>query len=275
VHRAALPDYLSHTGGAPLAEQASTERPLCLVPPGAAPAARRVITPTTRDRRLLALAVRHGRLVPSQAWRWEWPTSSTVRPARNRLSELVAAGVLLLVPLRRGEDVYVPTAAGARLVRALTGGLAAPKAPTEAMRRWLAQLGHDLTVAEVERWLLRRAPTGARFLTERELVREWTRSLPPRLRRGAAGMRFRPDGAVVLPAGERIAVEVELHAKAAERLGDKLRWYRDEAGYVEVLWLVPPAGVEEPLWDAIAAVDPKAELMAVETLPPACLVYAR
>jgi hypothetical protein len=90
-------------------------------------------------------------------------------------------------------------------------------------------------------------------------------------------MSLRPVGAVVLPAGERIAVEVELHDKAAERLGAKLRWYRDEAArgrYTEVLWLVPPAGVEEPLWGAIAEVDPKAELMAVETLPPECLVYA-
>ena len=57
-------------------------------------------------------------------------------------------------------------------------------------------------------------------------------------------------------------------------MGEKLRWYRDETGYAEVLWLVPPAGIEAPLWEAIAAVDLKAELMAVETLPSACLVYA-
>jgi hypothetical protein len=237
----------------------------------------RTVVPTDRDRRVLATAVRHGRLVPSQAWRWEWPASPNVRPARNRLGELVAGGWLLPVALRRGEGVYVPTPAGARLVAELTGGLPAPKPPTEHARRWLAQLGHDLTVAEAERWLRSRAPAGARFLTERELVREWTRSLPPHRRHGAAGMRFRPDGAVVLPTSERIAVEVELHAKAAARLGAKLRWYQDEAAqgkYAEVLWLVPPSGVEEPLWDAIAAVDPKAELMAVETLPPECLVYA-
>ena len=152
--------------------------------------------------------------------------------------------------------------------------MSAPRAPAEHARRWLAQLGHDLTVAEVDQWLLSRTGAGARFLTERGLVRAWTRSLPPHRRHGAAGMRFRPDGCVVLPTGERIAVEVELHAKAAERLGDKLRWYRDEAGYAEVLWLVPPAGVEEPLWDAIARVDPKAELMAVERLPAETLRYA-
>jgi hypothetical protein len=87
-------------------------------------------------------------------------------------------------------------------------------------------------------------------------------------------MRWRPDGAAVLPTGERIAVEVELHAKAAERLEAKLRWYRDAAGYAEVLWLVPGAGVEGPLWDVIAAVDPQAELMAVERLPAEVLRYA-
>jgi hypothetical protein len=38
---------------------------------------------------------------------------------------------------------------------------------------------------------------------------------------------------------------------------------------------VPCAGAEVPLWEAIAAVDPKAELMAAETLPAECLVYAR
>jgi hypothetical protein len=190
------------------------------------------------------------------------------------LGELVAGGWLLPVALRRGEGVYVPTPAGARLVANLTGGMPAPKAPAAHARRWLAQLEHDLTVAEAERWLLSRTGAGARFLTERELIREWTRSLPPNLRHGAAGMRYRPDGCVVLPTGERIAVEVELHAKAAERLGEKLRWYRDEARYAEVLWLVPATGVEEPLWEAIAAVDPGAELMAVERLPAAALRYA-
>jgi hypothetical protein len=229
---------------------------------------------TDRDRRLLALAVRHGRLVPSQAWRWEWPAAASIRPAWNRLGKLEAAGWFVRVPLRRGEGVYWPTPAGARLVADLTGGLPAPDVPPAGAHRWVAQLGHDLTVAEVERWLLRRAPVGTRFLTERELVRAWTRSLPPHRRHGAAGMRFRPDGAVVLPTGERIAVEVELHAKAAERLGNKLRWYRDEAGYAEVLWLVPAVGVEEPLWASIAGVDPEAELMAVERLPAGLLRYA-
>jgi hypothetical protein len=104
------------------------------------------------------------------------------------------------------------------------------------------------------------------------------RSNPPRSPSdggaGAGGMRSRPDGGVVLPTGERIAVEVELHAKAAERLGAKFTWYRDAARYAEVRWLVPAAGVEESLWEAIAAVDPKTEPMAVERLPAGLLRYA-
>ena len=46
-----------------------------------------------------------------------------------------------------------------------------------------------MTVAEAERWLLSRAGAGARFLTERALIREWTRSLPPHRRHGAAQLR--------------------------------------------------------------------------------------
>ena len=109
--------------------------------------------------------------------------------------------------------------------------------------------------------------------TERELVR----APRPRPAAGGAprrrGLRFRPDGELLLPTGERLAVEVELHDKA-ERLADKLAWYRDAAGYAEVLWLVPGPGVEGPLW---AAIEPPVapRLMAVETLPPECLVYVR
>ena len=232
--------------------------------------------PTERDRRLMAAAVRHGRLVPSQAWRWEWPASPSIRPARNRLGSWRRRAGCVHVPLRRGEGVYVPTPAGARLVAELTGGCLRPRRPPRRAQRWLAQLGHDLTVAEAERWLLsRRAPPGPGSSRSGSWSGSGRARCRPRRRHGAAGMRFRPDGAVVLPTGERIAVEVELHAKGAERLGDKLRWYRDEAGYAEVLWLVPGAGVEGPLWEAIAGVDPKAELMAVETLPPGCLIYVR
>jgi hypothetical protein len=235
-----------------------------------------VVKPTDRDRRLIAVAVRHGKLAPSQAWRWEWSASPLPKPAWNRLAALAASGWLLKLELLRGEGIYVPTPAGARLVADLTGALAAPRAPTEHAYRWLAQLPHDLTIAEVERWLLGRAGAGARFLTERELARDWARARPAGQRRGARGMPHRPDGVVVMPDGQRVAVEVELHAKAAERLAEKLAWYRHAASrgdYAEVLWLVPGKPVERALSLAIVAAG-CGELMAVETLPPDCLVYA-
>jgi hypothetical protein len=87
-------------------------------------------------------------------------------------------------------------------------------------------------------------------------------------------MRFRPDGGVVLPAGERVTIEVELHAGTAGRLAAALPWYRDPSGYAGVRWLVPDPGVETPLWAAMAGVDPEAGLMAVERFPAAALAFA-
>jgi isocitrate lyase len=66
---------------------------------------------------------------------------------------------------------------------------------------------------------------------------------------------------------------VELHDKA-DRLGDKLRWYRDAARYAEVLWLTRRDGVRRPLEQAIAEAG-CAELMWGETLPDECLAYVR
>jgi hypothetical protein len=227
-----------------------------------------------RDYRLLAAGTAAGQLVASWAWRWEWPRATTVKSAQNRLSELKRHGLLERVELRVGvEGVYVPTAEAARLVAPLTDGLSAPRLPDRSDVRWHATLPHALTVMEVGRWLLtERAPAGARWRTERDILRSRVLALPAAARRGGAGLGFRPDGELLLPAGERLAVEVELHDKA-DRLADKLAWYRDAAGYDEVLWLVPPVGVEAPLGRAIEAAGCGA-LMAVEPLPTGCLVYA-
>jgi hypothetical protein len=227
----------------------------------------------------MAVGVRHGRLVASQAWRWEWPTSSTPATARNRLSELTTAGYFEHLPRFPGEGVYVPTAKAARLVRALTGGLSEPKVPEKHECRWLSQLPHDLTIPEAERWLRSRAPAGTRFRTVRELFRERALTQPPAQRRGGLGMGYRPDGVLELPGGERIAVEVELHDKA-ERLAEpdgKLADYRAahaRGEYAEVLWLVPEHGVEGPLARAIerAGCGP---FMAIEHPPTDVLRYAR
>jgi len=233
---------------------------------------------TERDRRLMAMGVRHGRRVASQAWRREWPTSTTPAAARNRLSELVTAGYFEHRSRFPGEGVYVPTARAARLVRELTGGLSEPKVPEKHECRWLSQLPHDLTIPEAERWLCSRAPEGSRFLTVRELFRERALTRPPAQRRGGAGMGYRPDGVLALPPGERIAVEVELHAKA-ERLaepGGKLADYaaaHARGEYAEVLWLVPARGVAGPLTRAIERTG-CGHFMAVEVPPEAVLRYA-
>jgi hypothetical protein len=234
---------------------------------------------TDARRVVLTEATRWGKLVPTQAHRWAYPKVKAgavgLRVVRNKLGELVRAGLLVRVPVRYGvESVYVPTARGARLVTELTGGLAAPPVPDPKDTRWIATLGHDLTVAEAARWLLsRQGAVGGRFLTERQLVRARILAKPRAERRGAAGFGPRPDGELVLPTGERLAVEVELHDKAG-RLAGKLAWYRDAADYDEVLWLVPGPAVEEPLWAAVEAAG-CAGLMAVETLPPECLVHIR
>jgi hypothetical protein len=64
---------------------------------------------------------------------------------------------------------------------------------------------------------------------------------------------------------------VELH-DMADHLGDKLRWYRDAAGYADVLWLAHRDGVRRPLEQAITEAG-CAKLMWGETLPDACLAY--
>ena len=100
-----------------------------------------------------------------------------------------------------------------------------------------------------------------------------------------AWLRGRPDGpgAIDLVADQRthraVACGSERRRGGAARQSrcapgrevEKLRPYRDAAGYGGVLWLVAGAGVEAPLWAAVARVDPKARLVAVEMLPAVCL----
>jgi hypothetical protein len=113
------------------------------------------------------------------------------------------------------------------------------------------------------------------WLTERELrdgeAADW---LPP---------GHLPDGVLVATAkgdGEvaRLAVEVELHHKAAARYGPKLAWYRAalDAGAVHmVAWYVPNDAVGGVVRRALAAAGLGGDgRLLVEPLPPECLVYA-
>jgi hypothetical protein len=213
-----------------------------------------------RDHAVLTHAWREGRITAGQARRWYWPEAKDDRPARNRLSKLKTAGLLVHVAMGRHQDgLYVPTAdAGA--AGAVDSPLSPP--PVPATRRALTEAGHDLLVADVGVWLTRRPDVApgreVRWLTGRELARE---------RRGGGG--YQPDGALVLPTGERFAVEVELTDKAVRLAlpGGKLDWYRT-AGYRGVWWLVPGPPVGRPLERAIAARGYTPDDMWVETLPP-------
>jgi hypothetical protein len=214
-----------------------------------------------RDRALLTHAWREGRITGGQAWRWYWPAAKNDRSARNRLCRLRAVGLLDHVALGKGQyGLYVPTP-DARASGCVDSPLSAPAVP--AASRSLARAYHDLLAADVGVWLTTERPDVApgqdvRWRTARELARE---------RGGRAG--HLPDGALVLPSGERFAVEVELTDKSGRLAAPdgKLAWYRT-AGYAGVWWLVPDAHVGRPLEKAIAAVGYTPDDMWVEVLPP-------
>ena len=138
-----------------------------------------------------------------------------------------------------------------------------------SVRKPLAAAYHDVLAADVGVWLTTQRPDVApgqevRWRTLRELASD----------RGKGG-GFLPDGALVLPSGERFAVEVELHDKA-DRLAlpdGKLRWYRT-AGYRGVWWLVPDRSVARPLERAIAAAGYTPDDMWVEVLPEEVLAWS-
>jgi len=220
-----------------------------------------------RDRAVLTHAWREGRITGGQAWRWYWPGAANDRSARNRLSRLKAAGLLTHVALAKGQDgLYVPTLE-ARAAGCVDSPLSPPTAPVT--RRSLREAYHDLLVADVGVWLTTQRPDVApgqdvRWRTLRELASD----------RGKGG-GYLPDGALVLPSGERFAVEVELTDKAAKLAAPdgKLAWYR-RAGYAGVWWLVPDAHVRRPLERAIAASGYTADDMWVEVLPEEVLAWS-
>jgi hypothetical protein len=233
-------------------------------PPNAARVLRR------RDRLILQDGVRHRGLTASQAWRWHFPGATGPQAARNRLAKLAGAGLLRNVPRGRGQEgIYVPTRLGTRL-----SGLALG-APTLPHSDQLGKIGHDLTVAEAAHWLPTRSVEGATWLTWRELARLEVMSRPPRRRRGAVQLGELPDGALVLPSGERLAVEVELTDKR-RRVGEKLGWYRAQLAtdaYRSVLWLTHREAIARALRERIAAAGFLEHQMWVELLPPDVRVW--
>jgi hypothetical protein len=100
-------------------------------------------------------------------------------------------------------------------------------------------------------------------------------SRPPRRRWGAVQLGELPDGALVLPSGKRLAVEVELTDKR-RRAGEKLGWYRAQLAtdaYRSVLWLTHREAIARALWERIAAAGIPEHQMWVELLPPDVRVW--
>jgi hypothetical protein len=145
----------------------------------------------------------------------------------------------------------------------------------------LGKLGHDLTVAELAHWLFTpdRRARGESWRTWRELGHEVAMARPEGHRYGGAGVGFLPDGALVLPAGERLAVEVELEDKVGT-LAAKLRDYRvrlaapsDAGGYEAVVWYCATAAMAARYAEAFRRAGCSPEAMWAEPLPPGLVVW--
>src|SRR5947209_4485665 len=165
--------------------------------------------PPPRDHAVLAYALRHGAVTAPQvavAAPEGEPLFTSLWSCERRLRALRAAGLMRRWPAAwdHGPDVFTVTAAGARLVPQVR--LQAPERPD------LGTLRHDLCVVDLSEQLLADNP-GSRWRSERELRRDQL------LRHRAAGMamlaerRRSPDGALVLAAGEVVAVELDLTPK--------------------------------------------------------------
>jgi hypothetical protein len=185
---------------------------------------------------------RHGLLTTEQARRRHFP-GPTRKTARNALCALADGGHVVRrrwgYDPRTGEarSAWLPTLRGLRRV-----GLDVP-ARRHRRASALQSLPHDATVVDVAERVLDDLAAGgvaAGWLTEAELVRgeAW-------LPRELAAEAKRPDGVLVLPGGQRLAVEVETTRHSARRLAAKVADCRRavEAGvYYGAVWYCVPGG---------------------------------
>jgi hypothetical protein len=190
---------------------------------------------TERDRRIIALIHRFGFLTAQHV---AGALKMSRRMAYRRLQVMVRARYLRHRRFLVGKPgVYWATSAGRDAVET--------DLPKFTIR--LSTMPHHLLVADVA--LALSAKTGGTWITEREL-------------RSQAGQKFGvgyqghvPDGALVLPDGKRIAVEVENAIKPRARLDRIFRAYLRTSGYDEVWFVCRTARAAERVREAARKYD--------------------
>lgn len=218
-------------------------------------AARRLrVRLTERDAAILRDVVRFGALTVEQVGRRHF---GSVLTAYGRLKALARAGYIELVRVWRGAPgACVATAEGTRVADA---GL--PPAKVSA-----STLAHHLTVADLAERLLAQHP-GASWTTERELRRD---AMAAARERGTGrlvdGVPHVPDGALILPDGQRVAVEVERSAKGSARYRAILGWYAAGMAHDRLRWFVADRRVRDRLATLVRA-EQLDDLVSVESLP--------
>jgi hypothetical protein len=231
---------------------------------------------TPRDRAVLGDVYRFGCLSAIQVADRHWPGSASPKTAHNRLGQLVGAGYLVRRPLGHREDGAYLLAPKGRAELGLPARHARPEVTAAASLR------HRLVVADVADWLCSRRYRGGApvWVSEVDLYdgRLWLARRPTGGRERGALMV--PDGVLLLRGGAqpwRLAIEVELHQKAARLYDAKLAWYARqfaEDALDGCRWLCADAGRPAPIMAAAERVAPDvADLVRAAPLPAGVTYY--
>jgi len=159
----------------------------------------------------------------------------------TRVRGLQDLGLVRLEPGIRGPGVYLATRTGLSVVGCeLSAGTVSAASYAHDLATVDAGIGFELEVCR----------DGGQVLSTRELHRcGHTYAIQVRQgSRGAGGVvaRHWPDLVQITPAGQRVAVEVELTQKASRRLGDKLAAYAS-SDYFRVVYMVPTDKLKQRL----------------------------
>lgn len=194
---------------------------------------------TDRDLEILRLICRFGLATSAQVQARFFTSQSR---AYERVADLVGAGYLHRAAVFASQPAVLSlTAAGAD---ASGAGLSAPRVV-------ISRINHDLAVLDLSAELLA-GNRGAEWVTEREIRRDrMSRDLAGRLQKVTDFVRV-PDGVLVLAAGERLAVELDLTPKSPDDYRRILRYYsRPPREYARVLYYVSPPCARARLQDLI------------------------